>query len=130
MKKIYLFYSLVILSSISFLGEKLSWEIVNIKSDNGLMSILATLLFLSVSLILPFLNTLIFSFNIFGKKPISDKSFSSLIAIYGTVYLIWATIIGYRHIVSEWIYENREIGWISLGVLYITISLYKKFQKV
>jgi hypothetical protein len=46
------------------------------------------------------------------------------------VYLICAIIIGSRHIVSDIIYENSEIGWIILGVLYIVISLYKKVQKV
>ncbi len=130
MKKKILLYSLVILSSISFLGEKLSWEIVNIKPDNGVLSIVAMLLFLSVAFILPFITTLVFFFNIFEKRVIVDKIFSSLIVLYGTVYFICFTGIGSRNVVSELIYENSEIVWIIFGMFYIIISLYKKFQKL
>lgn len=130
MKEKFLLYSLVILSGISFFGEKLSWDIINIKSDNSLLSIIAILLFLSVSFILPFLNTLIFLFNLFGKKLILDKIFSSLVVIYGTMYLVSFTIIGARNVVSELVYENSEIAWIILGILYIIISLYKRISKI
>jgi hypothetical protein len=69
-------------------------------------------------------------FNLFGKKLILDKIFSSLVIIYGTTYLVSFTIIGARNVFSELIYENSEIAWIILGILYIIISLYKRISKI